>query len=230
MGFMDLLVKARLVEPSEDEKTENTSHPELESLNPGSNSATAKTTVPKTPTAKFDKLTHQKNSFDQVYKQASVPSSNYSAEKLIRLLDGLKAMDANTRKVAIAAMDAADETWTIQDPIDDAQQKIGALQSFQLAIANRVAVAEKQNSEKIQSINTRVEQATQEIKTQIKQLEELLNREMTKAQEDIAAANTHLRNTQIQAQQQVVEIDEEIAKFSEVIAAFASPQTASDSK
>ena len=221
MGFMDLLVKAKLVEPSDDVVHQpNDSHPELEANVQTRSNPNKSTSIPTT----FDKLTHDKNSFEQVYKKASVPSSNYSAEKLIRLLDGLKAMDANTRKIAIAAMDAADETWTIQDPLDDARQKITALQSYQLSIANRVTVAEKQNGEKITSINARVEQATQEIKIQIKQLEELLAREISKAQEDIAAANTLLRNTQTQAQQQVVEVDYEIAKLGEVIVVFADNQ------
>ena len=60
---------------------------------------------------------------EAVYAQAGVPPSVYPAERLLRLVDGLSAMDPATRLMAIQAMDAADESWTMADPVADAAAK-----------------------------------------------------------------------------------------------------------
>lgn len=65
--------------------------------------------------------------FDEIYLEAGVPTAPYSAEKLIRLLEGLRAMDPATRKGAVVAMDSADDEWTLADVVLDAQRKIQAL-------------------------------------------------------------------------------------------------------
>jgi hypothetical protein len=65
-----------------------------------------------------------------IFAAAGVPDSPYPAEKLLRLLDGLRAMDAGTRKAAVLAMDAADDNWQIGDCIADADRKISALDAY----------------------------------------------------------------------------------------------------
>ena len=62
--------------------------------------------------------------FDDIYANAGVSPSAYPAERLLRLVDGLSAMDQATRLMAIKAMDAADESWTIDDPLADAAAKV----------------------------------------------------------------------------------------------------------
>ena len=54
---------------------------------------------------------------EAVYTHAGVSPSVYPAERLLRLVDGLSAMDPATRLMAIQAMDAADESWSLADPL-----------------------------------------------------------------------------------------------------------------
>ena len=60
---------------------------------------------------------------EQVYAAAGVPPCAYPAERLLRLIDGLKAMDEATRRQTIQALDAADDSWSLEDPKRDAAAK-----------------------------------------------------------------------------------------------------------
>ncbi len=88
--------------------------------------------------------------FAQIYQGAKIPESAYSADKLLRVLDGLKAMGPQVRKAAVMAMDAADDEWSVADAVLDAQRKAKAL-------TTRGA----QLSEQLTGIQTRAEQGKQ---------------------------------------------------------------------
>ena len=67
--------------------------------------------------------------FEDFYAQASIPPSPYPAEKLIKVLDGLRAMQPEMRRTAVMAIDSADDTWAIEDAVLDALRKSKALEA-----------------------------------------------------------------------------------------------------
>ena len=88
---------------------------------------------PVAPNVVVTEITEGK-SFDSIFADANLPISPFPAERLLRLLDGLQAMDETTRKAAVKAMDAADDTWAIDDPVLDAQRKVGVLEAYSQAV------------------------------------------------------------------------------------------------
>jgi hypothetical protein len=67
-------------------------------------------------------------SFSEIYAQAGVGTTAYSAEQLLAVLERLRAMPREQILVAVDAMDAADDRWNIADVLQDAQRKQHALQ------------------------------------------------------------------------------------------------------
>ena len=70
-----------------------------------------------------------------IYADAGVPATAFSIEKLAKLVDGLNQLDVATKKTAVAAMDAADDSWDIATVIADGKAKRAALSGYQNTIA-----------------------------------------------------------------------------------------------
>ena len=66
-----------------------------------------------------------------IYEAAAVPATAYPIEKLAKVLEGLNQLDSATKKTAIAAMDAADDTWNIDAVVADGKAKRDALTAYQ---------------------------------------------------------------------------------------------------
>lgn len=124
--------------------------------------------------------------FESFY--GDVPSCAFPAEKMLKLLDGLKAMDLATRQSAVLAMDAADDSWTIDDAVADAKAKIKALTGQAAALTGQVTAIEKQTAQWVREMETQTDQAVGAIRKQIADLEALLARHVEKAGADKAAA------------------------------------------
>lgn len=159
--------------------------------------------------------------FDSIYSAAQVPSSPYSAEKLLRVLDGLKAMPAPTRKAAVLAMDAADEEWSVADAVLDAQRKTKALAariqqlSSDLQTIQTNAQAEKQKRDDF--LNRAREQIMEKINDLQRQLESETATMLTEKTEIdsavFAAEQAHQRETR--------RLNNEAARLGEIPHIFA---------
>ena len=110
-GMMKFLVAANLVTLSEEEQREV--QPELNEVLPPPHHEPAPVL---TEYAESDDVIEGR-SFDDIFASANLPISPYPAERLLRLLDGLREMDEPTRKAAVRAMDGADDSWTMADPV-----------------------------------------------------------------------------------------------------------------
>ncbi len=124
-GFLGLLAKAKLVDLSPDEQAalEGEQAPAAQTPQPAPE-------VMLPPPAAGESRIEEGKALDEIFALANIPPAAFSAEKLLRLLDGLRAMDATTRRAAVLAMDAADDNWTIADPVTDAQRKTAALEAY----------------------------------------------------------------------------------------------------
>jgi hypothetical protein len=133
---------------------------------------------------------------EAIYAGAGVPPCVYPAERLIRLLDGLSAMDDGLRRQTILAIDAADDTWTLDDPLRDAAAKAAAIDAHARTLRAGVTQAERETRAQLEALNQRQATAVAEIKRQIGELEALLEREIARGVQDNAALNANLQARQ----------------------------------
>mgnify|MGYP000947900435 CR=1 FL=1 len=152
----------------------------------------------------------------ELYAAAGVPSSPYPAEKLLRLLDGLRAMDAATRKAAVLAMDAADDNWQIGDCLADAEAKIGALNAYKQQIDRHLQEREQQSAASVEEIKLALDNASAAIRQQIGELERALERSVTRAAQETTSVEAALRASRESAAREQRRMDVEIEQLREI--------------
>ena len=107
-------------------------------------------------------------------KKQQFEPSPYPIERMVRLLDGLKAMPENMRLQAVKAMDLADDTWTIEDSILDGQRKAQAVSNERTRILGNFKHEQQQIEEEKQKQSEYLAQMTTEVQQQIAELERVL--------------------------------------------------------
>ncbi|MES2356478.1 MAG: methyl-accepting chemotaxis protein [Pseudomonadota bacterium] len=158
----------------------------------------------------------------EIYKNESVPPSAYPAERLLRLLNGLSAMDEVTRITAIKAMDEADESWTIADPVADANAKIRALVAHSQRIEWSLIQLETETLTQIDEVRARQEQATGSIRKQIADLEALAARELDRANKETAEHEGRLKAAKEQTTRELDEIKKTSTQLQNLAAVFGT--------
>ncbi|MFZ6872012.1 hypothetical protein ACO0LF_08120 [Undibacterium sp. Di27W] len=240
-GILKFLAAAKLVELSDEEKmklhgvtpadeliaTETASEaaPELSSLNPpplpGNTNFNA-SLPPSTSYAVADVTNAAAGkSFEEIFKSAQIPDSSFPAERLLRLLDGLRTMDETTRKAAVHAMDAADDNWTIDDSIIDAQRKIAALEDYQKALQSQLTANQQQVISEVADLKQAEERAVTEIRKQIAEMERLLAREIQKTAEQITNLEGGQKAAQENCEREVKRLQTEVERLREIPAQFS---------
>ncbi len=168
----------------------------------------------------------QSHAFEDIFAAAGVPASHYPAEKLLRLLEGLRAMDAGTRKAAVLAMDAADDNWQMVDCLRDAELKIAALEDHKRQLTVQMQNREQQSAEAVNQIKRTLEDATAAIRKQIAELEQLLEREVTRAAQEMTSVEAGLRAARESASRETRRMDAEIERLREIPTTFTAPGAA----
>jgi hypothetical protein len=162
-------------------------------------------------------------SFEQLYREAQVPESPFPAEKLLKLLDGLRAMDLATRKAAVTAMDAADDAWTVDDAVVDAERKCRALRAGAERLNANLARSEEQSRKELAALDDYAQKAADTIRKQIAELEQLLQQELESAAQKKAQAQADLHLQREATAREHARLQQEIARLSEIATIFAAP-------
>ena len=238
-GILNFLARAKLVELSEEERFEATTT--------GERSTDAAATPPAEPTSPraatetgaapastpvggidADPFAAEGEAvvLADIFAATGVPASPYPAEKLLRLLDGLRAMDAATRKAAVLAMDAADDNWQISDCLADAEAKIAALAAYKEQIARHLQEREQQSAETIEQIRLALDNASAAIRQQIGELERSLERSVTRAAQETTSVEAELRAARESAARENRRMDSEIERLREIPNTFKTPDGA----
>lgn len=226
-GIFSLLAKARLIELSADERAlAQGSAAELPASDVTLAPAPAEPVPVAVPVAPAEGEIAEGKPLEEIFVEAGIPPTPFPAERLLRLLDGLRAMDAATRKTAVLAMDAADDNWQIGDPLVDAQRKIGALEGYKQGLQAHVRAAEEAAAAAIQEINARQESTAAQIRTQIHELEQLLEREVARSTQEIARLEAGQRAAHEAAAREGRRMDQEIERLREILAQFAQTSIA----
>ena len=225
-GILRLLAKANLVELSDEEKAEAG----IENLDMPQTEEVIDVPAPPEPPLLPDLPPSgsgmpENRPFEDIYAAAGLAESPFSAEKLLRLLEGLRAMDAATRKAAVLAMDAADDNWLISDCIDDAERKIAVLATYKQQVASQLQATEQQSAARIEEIRSGLESTSSEIRKQISELEQLLEREITKSAQQTTGIESGVRAARETVGRESRRIDTEIERLREIPAQFNAEKT-----
>lgn len=164
-------------------------------------------------------------SLEQVYAAANVPACHYPAERLLRLVAGLNAMDDALRRQTIQAIDAADESWTIDDPLGDATAKINAIEQHASGLRAGLGQAEQQAQAELAAQRQRQETIVAEVKRQISDLEALLTREVTRGAQESASIEAALQAKKEAVSQELAMLSRTAADFRSLIGQFKSNLT-----
>lgn len=160
--------------------------------------------------------------FDDIYAQAGLSASAYPAERLLRLLDGLSAMDQATRLMAIKAMDAADESWTINDPLADAAAKVQALSRYAERRQLNLQKIEQETQGRLNDVAARQEQVVGDIRKQIAELEALAAREMARAAQETAEHEAGLKAIRDQTARDLAQLSQTSQRLQGLSAQFGA--------
>ena len=184
--------------------------------------STAEQAVVQAPPAPVEGLPEGR-SFEDLYVEAGVANSPYPAEQLLRLLDGLAAMEPAVRKAAVVAMDQADPSWTIGDSLLDAERKVAVLQGVATQLDATVKATEQQASERLAAQEARGAEAQEKIKAQIAELEDLLAEEMAAVATEKAAIESHLEATRSARDREHQRLQREMERLGALYTMFETP-------
>lgn len=157
-----------------------------------------------------------------IYANEGVSPSVYPAERLLRLLDGLSAMDEAIRRTAINAMDAADESWTIADPVDDANAKVKALAIHSQRLESSLQQLEKETQARVDEVRSKTEQTVVGIRKQVADLEALAARELDRAAKEMAEYEGALNTAKAQTSRELDEIKKTSAQLQNLANQFGA--------
>jgi len=163
---------------------------------------------------------------DEIYSKAGVPVSLYPAERLLRLIEGLSAMDEATRLMAIKAMDAADESWTIDDPLTDANTKVQALALHTELLQLNLQALERDTQARVASATARREKVVGDIRQQMSELDALMSREVARAAQDIANVEAQLQLAREHTAGQLTSLSQLSTQLQNLSAQFGAPTAA----
>ncbi len=211
-GMLDFLEKAGLVkrdiplEPAVPNAVEAAPDPVVMAPSVDNTPMSTVSTVTNTPGASPLKL-------DDIYARAGIEPALYPAERLLRLMEGLSAMDEPTRLMAIRAMDAADESWTMADPLKDAAAKVTALATHSDSIKQQLQQRELETQSLLSDVLAHQEKVVGDIRRQISELEALVARELSRSAQETAtlqASLTAARNQTAEDLNHIAQISQQL--------------------
>jgi lysozyme family protein len=151
-----------------------------------------------------------------------INSGPYPAEKMLKLIDGLVAMDPSTRLAAVKAMDEADDSWTIEDAVADAKAKIKALTGQASIFTAQVTAIEKDTEASIKSLEDNNNKSVTAIRNQISELEALLARQIEKNGGDKAAAQNELQAAREACTRETGRLHSEVSRLNVLVDMFGA--------
>ena len=132
-------------------------------------------------------------------------------------------MDPAMRKAAVLAMDAADDAWTIDDALLDAERKTRTLRHGIERLAAGLSQAEQKAQSELAALDDYAQKAADTIRKQIADLEKLLQQELETAAQKKAEVSTNLQVAREGAARERLRFEHEISRFAEISSTFGPP-------
>jgi hypothetical protein len=166
--------------------------------------------------------------FESIYAEAQLAPGPFPAEKLLKILEGLAALEPSARKAAVLALDAADDSWHLDDALLDAERKLKALDGAKRQVEGQARAELERTRTEIEAREQRQQEAVARIRQQITELEALLEREVARATEEKSALQEAARSAKDACTREIARCDAEAARLRRLAEIFAtSPAAAS---
>ncbi|HEY0659968.1 MAG TPA: hypothetical protein VGD21_01380 [Lysobacter sp.] len=164
--------------------------------------------------------------FEDLYREHQIPPSPYAAEKLLKVLDGLRAMQPEMRRTAVLAIDSADDSWAVEDAVLDAMRKIKVLETAKQGLTQAAQAAVANAQSELEAREQQQQEAITHIRKQIADLEAMLAREVEGATRDKADIQAAKRAAEEACLRERMRIDAQIELLQDVPRNFGSDDKA----
>jgi hypothetical protein len=154
--------------------------------------------------------------FADLYTGARVPPVHNTAEQMLAILDGLAAMPPEACRMAVTAMDAADDRWTVADVLVDARLKVEALAAYTAQVSERATAAVTKAEADRAAIDKGLTEAESAIQQQIAQLQAELASFQADAAEERARIDAELQAVKEGVASEAARVQAEIARLGRV--------------
>jgi hypothetical protein len=211
-GLLGMLHKAGLIEVEESPPVAAAAAPSVEEAPAPVNDP------PPMPPAEGD--VQENVPLERIYADGNVPASPYPAERLLKVLNGLRAMDIGTRRAAILAIDAADDSWKIEDVLLDADRKIKALEARKQYLAAQTAAADAAAKDDIERRERKQQEAVAAIRQQITDMQAMMEREVASATRDKNEAQARAAAAHQACERETARLNAQISHLQEVLDTF----------
>lgn len=162
-------------------------------------------------------------SFADIYARQGLTEAQFPVERLLKLVDGLRALDPATRRAAITAMDVADETWSMEQVLADADAKVAALRGHQRQMQGTADAVVQSNRERIAALESSRDGRVAELRQQIAALEAQIQDAIGTTAADVAKLQSESESNKAALLRETQRIDAHILNLDELVAQFRPP-------
>ena len=162
-------------------------------------------------------------SFTDIYGRQGVAEAQFPVERLLKLVEGLRALDPATRRAAITAMDIADETWSMDQVLADADAKVAALRGHQRQMQGAADSVVQANRERVAALESSRDGRVGELRQQIAALEAQIHDAIGSTAADVAKLQSESESNKAALLRESQRIDAHILNLQELVAQFRPP-------
>ena len=158
--------------------------------------------------------------FADIYLRQNVSEAQFPVERLLKLVEGLRALDPTTRRAAIMAMDIADETWSMDQVLADADAKVAALRGHQRQMQGAADGIVQANRERVAALESSRDGRLAELRQQIAALEAQIQDVVGTTAADVAKLQSESESNKAALLRETQRIDAHILNVEELVAQF----------
>lgn len=161
--------------------------------------------------------------FAEIYARHGVSEAGFPVERLLKLVEGLRTLDPTTRRAAITAMDVADETWSMEQVLADADAKVAALRAQQRAQQTVADTLVAENAQRIQALEAERDGRVADLRQQIAALEAQIQDAVGSSAAEVAKLHAESESNKAALQRETQRIDAHILNLADLAAQFRGP-------
>ena len=161
--------------------------------------------------------------YADIYARQGLTEAAFPVERLLKLVEGLKTLDPTTRRAAIMAMDVADETWSMDQVLADADAKVAALRGHQQSMQSTADAIVQANQQRIAALEGSRDSRVAELRQQIAALEAQIHDAIGTAAADVAKLQSESESNKAALQRETLRLDAHILNLQELAGQFRGP-------
>ncbi|TXH68165.1 MAG: hypothetical protein E6Q88_10035 [Lysobacteraceae bacterium] len=161
--------------------------------------------------------------FADIFARQGVAAAQFPIERLLKLVEGLRTLDPATRRAAVMAMDVADETWSMEQVLGDADAKVAALRAHQRELQTTADSVVQSNKARILELERSRDSTVAELRQQIAALEAQIQDALGAAAAEVAKLQSQSESNKAALSRETQRIDAHILNIDELAAQFRPP-------